>query len=130
MGMTKLIVRDEDIRQRALDFIAGLDLDKPWELTVKRHVKKRSLEQNNLYHQWVGAIAGETGHSHDEVHEWLKAEYLAPRMVEINGKTQQWRPTTTKLTTKEMSEFMDQVYVFGTSQLGLMLPVLEDRYEN
>jgi len=128
--MTKLIVRDEDIRQRALDFIAGLDLDKPWELTVKPYVKKRSLEQNNLYHQWVGAIAGETGHSHDEVHEWLKAEYLAPRMVEINGKTQQWRPTTTKLTTKEMSEFMDQVYVFGTSQLGLMLPVLEDRYEN
>ena len=128
--MTKLFVRDDDIRQRALDFIAGLDLDKPWELTVKRHVKKRSLEQNNLYHQWVGVIAGETGHSHDEVHEWLKAEYLAPRMVEINGKTQQWRPTTTKLTTKEMSEFMDQVYVFATTQLGLMLPVLEDRYEN
>ena len=128
--MTKLIIRDDDIRQRALDFIAGLDLDTPWELTVKRHVKKRSLEQNNLYHQWVGVIAGETGHSHDEVHEWLKAEYLAPRMVEINGKTQQWRPTTTKLTTKEMGEFMDQVYVFGTSQLGLMLPVLEDRYEN
>jgi hypothetical protein len=128
--MTKLIVRDDAIRQRALDFIADLDLDKPWEITVKRHVKKRSLEQNNLYHQWVGAIAGETGHSHDEVHEWLKAEYLAPRMVEINGKTQHWRPTTTKLTTKEMGEFMDQVYVFGTSQLGLMLPVLEDRYEN
>ena len=128
--MTKLIIRDDDIRQRALDFIAGLDLDTPWELTVKRHVKKRSLEQNNLYHQWVGVIAGETGHSHDEVHEWLKAEYLAPRMVEINGKTQQWRPTTTKLTTKDMGEFMDQVYVFGTSQLGLMLPVLEDRYEN
>lgn len=120
------IVRDDYVRGRVLDLIAKLDLSKPWEITVEPHRARRSLNQNSLYHKWVGIVAAETGHSHDEVHEFLKAEFLPPRHVEIGGRTRECRPSTTALKIDEMSQYMNQVYAWAGSTLGIILPVPEE----
>ena len=120
------IVRDEYMRTRVADLIARLDLSKPWQITVEPHRARRSLNQNNLYHLWVGIIAAHTGNSHDAVHEFIKGEFLAPRMVEIAGRHRECRPSTTALKTDEMSLFMNQVYAWATTELGLLLPLPED----
>lgn len=120
--MTELLLRTEDQRRRALDLIAGLNLDRGgWVVSWKPHRKRRSLDQNALYHKIIGAIADQTGHSHDEIHEWAKAEFLPPRSVEIDGRRHEYR-TTTKLDTAEMSRLIDKLYAFGASELGLILP--------
>jgi len=120
-----LLIDNEAMRQRLLSHIAALNLDKPWDVTIKRHVKRRSLNQNNLYHDWVGLIAVEAGYSHEAMHSWLKAQFLKPEITTIDGQSHM-RWSTKELTTKEMKDYMDLVYAFATSFFGLLLPLPEE----
>ena len=126
MRANPYIVRDEYMRERVADLIRQLSLDKAWQVTVEPHRARRSINQNALYHKWCGIIAAHTGHSHDEIHEYLKAEFLPPRTVEIGGKQRQVRPSTTTLKIDEMSAYMTQVQAWAGTTLGLILPVPED----
>lgn len=121
-----LILRDEVMRARVLRLVMSLDLKKPWRVTVEPYRRSRSLEQNNLYHKWVGIIAAETGNSHDAVHEWCKHEFLAAAFVDMGGKVREIRRSTTTLKVDEMSAYMNAVYAWATSDLGLLLPIPED----
>ena len=123
-----LTIRDEGGRARVLDHIARLDLARPWDVTVEPHKKKRTLNQNALYHKWVGIIAEYTGHEHDELHEALKRMFLPPRFIDVGGATVEVRRSTTKLSTQEMSAYMEQVYAMASSTLGLFLPVPEEMH--
>ena len=123
--MNRLVIRDEILRKRALDLISGLNLAKPWEITVHPYKAKRSLEQNALYWSIVSAIADYTGHSRDEAHEAMKVMFLAPKCVEIAGHQCEFR-TTTKLTVKDMSEYIERCYAFASSELGLFIHVPEE----
>ncbi len=51
--MPDIPIGSEDDRKRVVDFIMGLNLDRPWIVTVKRRTKKRSLSQNGLYWDWM-----------------------------------------------------------------------------
>ena len=126
MRANPYIVRDEQMRSRVADLILKLDLSKPWQITVEPHRARRSLNQHNLYHLWVGIIAAQTGNSHDAIHECLKAEFLPPRFMTWNGKVREYRPSTTTLKIDEMSAFMNQVQAWAGSTLGIILPVPDD----
>ena len=126
MRINPYIVRDEYMRSRVADLIASLDLSKSWLIRVEPHRARRSLNQNALYHKWVGIIAFDTGNSHDAVHEFLKGEFLPPRTVEIGGRSREVRPSTTTLKIDEMSAFMNQVQAWAGSTLGIILPVPDD----
>ncbi len=54
-------------------------------VTIVLHKEKRSISQNALYHMWVGIIADETGHSHDDLHEAFKAMFLGRKTVKLGG---------------------------------------------
>ena len=123
---TSVIIRDETLRGRVLDLISKLDLSKAWTVTVEPHRARRSLNQNALYHKWCSIIALDTGNSHDTVHDFLKGEFLAPRTVEIGGRSREVRPSTTTLKIDEMSAFMNQVQAWAGSTLGIILPVPDD----
>lgn len=124
--MTSIILRSDAQRKTALDLIGKLDLSKPFEVTVKRYVQKRSLNQSALYWKWIHLIANDTGNDPDDVHEAMKTKYLPP--IERLGSM--IRPSTTKLSTVEMSAYMDRVYAFATSELGLILPVPEAMHQS
>ena len=131
-----LIITDEAGRQKALNDIAHLDLTgKQWEVTVKRHRKRRSPKQNRMYWNWCEEVAGHvseyTGYDKDEIHEFFKQNFLPGRRIEIEGM-EAVRFTTTKLNTKEMSEYCDRLYRWASEELGLALPLppvmTEERY--
>ncbi len=119
-----ITIRNEALRQRVIEHITALNIETPWVVSIERETKKRTLNQNALYHGWIDEIAGYTGHSHDEIHEWCKAEFLSPRMVEVNGKQVAYR-TTTGLSTSEMAAYMEHLYAWVTSDLGIFLTVPE-----
>ncbi len=96
MARAPIIVRDDSTRQIVLGLVGALDMTKPWSITIEPYKRNRSLEQNALYHKWVGIVANDTGDSHNAVHEWAKKEWLAPRQVEMNGKVIEYMPSTTK----------------------------------
>lgn len=123
---SRLVLRDEQTRKRAIDLLSGLNLDKPWDVSIAPHKTKRSMQQHRLYHLWVGIIAEHTGYSHDEAHELLKAQFLPPKIVDFGGVTKQITASTTKLNVQEMTAYLNQVEAFAGSNLGLMLPRPED----
>lgn len=126
-----IVIRDETMRQRVLDLIGSLDPSKTWQVTVEPYRKKRSLNQNALMWKWLNEVAGHvrdhTGMDSDDIHEFFKQKFLPSRIIEIAGETVEHR-TTTKLTTAEMSEYMDAIYRFCTSELGLLLPLPEEAF--
>lgn len=124
-----LPLRDELERARIHDLIARLNLAKPWQVTVEPEKKRRTKSQNALYWMWLGdavkQVASSTGNDADDVHEFFKRQFLTPRVTTIAGEdVQRW--TTTKLTTQEMSEFIERVYNWITAELGILLPLPEE----
>ena len=124
----QIIIRDEAIRQRVIDHIAALSLNKPWTIEIKRHVKKRSLSQNALYWKWIGVISDETGNDNDVLHDYFKRKFLTPintKLNNFNGEYLNYR-TTTKLPTDQMSAYMEKVNAFAGTELGILLPQPEE----
>lgn len=125
MSREPYIIRDEAMRQRVSDLIDGLDLAKPWSVTVEPYRKKRTLSQNGLYWKWVSIIADATGNSDDDAHDALKDKFCPPREVQLGDDYRTIR-STAKLETLEFKSYMDKVYAFATAELGIMLPIPEE----
>jgi hypothetical protein len=126
MARAPIIIRDDSTRQTLLVMVGALDLSKPWVVTVEPYKRNRSLEQNALYHKWVGIVASDTGDSHNAIHEWAKKEWLAPRQIEIHGKVIEYMPSTTQLKTLGMSEYMNKFFAWAQT-MGIILPSPEDQ---
>ena len=130
MAKETIIIRNESLRKMVLLTIGALDLAKPWKVTIERESKRRTLSQNALMWKWIDEVAGHvheyTGHDKDEIHEFFKLRFLDTRRIEM-GDAVEYIPGSTKNRTKaEMSEYMERIYVWATTELGLFLPVPED----
>lgn len=82
----------------------------------------RSLEQNRLYWKIVGLIADHSGHSKNAIHTYLKREYLGMEPREVFGQVVEEVPSTTELTIKEMTAYLEQVIAFA-GELGIVVPL-------
>src|SRR5690625_94913 len=125
-----IVLRDDILRQSLIRYVQALDLSKPVQVTVAPHRKRRSLSQNALMWKWIHEITpyiqDKTGIEDPAVlHEYFKQTFLPAEIVEICGDVMEYR-TTTKLTTAEMSEYMDRIYSWATQELGLLLPLPEE----
>lgn len=119
-----VIIRDEVLRARVIGLIQAINLDKPWRVTVEPYRKRRSLSQNSLMWLWLNEVADHvsqhTGMDADDIHEFFKQKFLSAKIIEVAGETVECR-TTTKLTTLEMSDYMNRIYAFVTAELGVLL---------
>ena len=91
-------------------------------ITVGEQKKRRSLNLNSYY--WavvVKLLSDETGYDKDEMHEVLKSMFLRTR-YQIKGVWVDSTKSTTKLTHKEMSEFIEEVKRFASTTLGVYIP--------
>lgn len=130
--MSEVIVNNEYTRNQCIATLQALNTTKPWSVTIKRKVKRRSNNQNALMWKWIGEVATHvseaTGYESDEVHNFFKQKFLAPQFVKIGDEeVPYW--TTTKLSTAEMSNYMDAIYRWATGELGLILPIPEMMHE-
>ena len=107
--------------------VGGLDLTKKWRVTIAPYVKNRTTDQNNLLWAFYTEIANHTGHTPEEIHEYCKAAFLAPKIITVGKDTKEYR-TTTKLTTAEFSDYIERIYAFAAGELGVRLPVPEEAH--
>ncbi|MDE2107178.1 MAG: hypothetical protein KGL39_58775 [Patescibacteria group bacterium] len=126
--MTHFVLDNPIMLKRILVLLNNLDLTKKWDVTVQRHSESRTRSQDGLYWRWVGIVADETGHDKDEIHHLMKTKFLDPIVLKIGDESMEYR-SITKLSAKEMSAYMEKVYAFVTSQLGIALPVPEELHE-
>jgi len=123
-----IILRTQAQVDLAVRAIGGVkpDADHPLEVILRRHRKKRSLDQNALYWMWLGIISRVTGNDTDQLHETFKQMFAEAKVAEVFGKTVTTY-STAKMNVGEMSEYLDRVYAFAASE-GILLPLPEERW--
>lgn len=109
----------------AMEAINSLDSRKKWRVTIAPYVKNRTTDQNNLLWAWYTEISEHTGHTPEEIHEYCKASFLVPKTITVGKDTLEYR-TTTKLTTTEMTDYMDKIRAWAHTELGMTLSVYGD----
>jgi len=109
-------------RERCAKRVLALPLDgEVWQVSVKPWQPQRSVEANRRLWALHQLAAEKTGHSVDELHEFMKYKFLPHAYVKVGKQTIEVPGRSSKLTSKEFRDFMDQVEAFYISELGVLL---------
>jgi len=118
---------------RLMQWLVSRDREKPWKVEVSEYRKNRSLEQNAYYWSAVlptmqSFIEESRGdhYSCDEIHEYMRDDFLPHRVITIKGQAKVVRPSTASLTTEEFSVYLEHVIHFA-AESGIVIPAPEWR---
>lgn len=117
--MTSYVLRGKHQLESAATFIVGLAPDRPWRLEVVQHRAKRSPEQNKLLWAIYTRMAEGTGHTAEEIHEAMKVKFLPPQFIQIGDESVKVPASSSRLDTKQFSDFVEQVQMFAATELGI-----------
>lgn len=98
--------------------------EKPIRIQITEPKASRSLDQNKLYWKWISILADTIGEENEVVHDALRLKFLTVRISKIDNRAV--ASSTTKLNTKEMSEYMEKIKAWAQSFLNITLPLPED----
>lgn len=96
-----------------------------YTLTIKRAKEKRTVAQNDLMWMWLACIESETGTAKEDVYNHYCKKFLSKPDPMGDGFI---NDTTSRLDTKQMAGFLTKIQADAASELGIMLPVPDDRY--
>jgi hypothetical protein len=120
--------------QRLVQVVAATVFGSPyaWEITVKRHAKKRSVPANNyLWGVCYVAMSDASGYEKDELHEIMCGKFFGNKVIDIMGvkKRVPLRSTTTNeegeedtLSTAAFAEFVDFVIREAATWFEVVIP--------
>ena len=94
-------------------------------LTVKKAAEKRTIAQNDLMWMWCSCIENETGTPKMDVYQHYCRKFLSKPDPMGAGYINN---TTSNLNTKQMQEFLTKLQADAAQELGITLPVPEDKY--
>ena len=98
-----------------------------YTMTIKRKSERRSVDQNALMWMWFTCIQDATGTPKEDVKLYYQSKFLR-KWVSLAGEA----PTmvvleTSKLSTEQFTEFLNNIQADAASELGITLPTPEDR---
>jgi hypothetical protein len=120
----QIIIRNEHLRNIAIDEVRHLHLEPPSVIRIEPYSPRRSLDQNAFLHAVpLRIISEETGHSIEDMKEYLLGEAFGWQDSKVFGHEVQ-RPVkrSSELTTKEFSWFLEWIESWAANTLGLILP--------
>lgn len=91
--------------------------------------KRRTLDQNGLFHLWVKVLADETGEpSLKRCKRDIKRTILGMRedVNRFTGEVIQDDYRTSEMSVGELSSFMDKMKIWAQTELGCYLPYWKD----
>lgn len=118
----KFKIYDSNTKQAVKEYIDKLHPDKQYDVSITLKRKVRTLPQNRLYWLYVTCISDETGSSKDDIHMFFKTTFLRSSDLVVGDSIIPQTSSTTKLNTKQMTELVNQIVVFASSELGIVLP--------
>ncbi len=95
-----------------IEKLKTLDFTKRWRVTVTDAKLNRSLEQNERLWELYTSIGQHLGIEKDKIHELMGYKFLRYQ-TEIAGMPVELIKSSTKLTTSEMTEYQQQIEVWG-----------------
>lgn len=90
-------------------------------LTISKRQIDRTVRQNSRYWKILSIISNETGHTTEELHEFFKARLLPRQFVQVGEYEAEVSKSTTKLSTEEMTAYVDQIIAFA-AELSISIP--------
>lgn len=114
------VIRSDDIRNRAMSSVGDLPIaEQPWEVTIKEHKSKRSLEQNALMWSLLGELSDQVewyGHrlTPEEWKDVMTASLHKQRAVPgLDGGFVILGRSTSQMKVGEMTDLIDLILAFG-----------------
>jgi hypothetical protein len=117
---------NDEVKQRAIEAITALS--GVYDIEISEHKKSRSVAQNRLMWMWLNLMAKETGNEPDDLHTLFKIKFLGTETKTVYGTTMEIPQSTTKLTTKEFTGYLDRIEALATD-IGIRLPHPATIYE-
>ena len=114
---------------KSFDYLCSTLKNGTYTLSITRKVEPRTLSQNSLMWLWFTCIENETGTDKLDVHDYYCKKFLR-RRIYLNGLEDVVVSSTSKLNTLQMKEFLDKVQADAAIEMGVNLPLPEDRYYN
>lgn len=94
----------------------------------------RNLSQNALFHLWIKVLAHELGYiSLNDVKRDVKREIIGTIEVvnKLTGEVGYEDYQTSKMTKREMADFMDKIKIWAQTEQNIYLPYIhEEGYED
>jgi hypothetical protein len=97
----------ESERINMAKYIQTLKNGRIW-IKLAPYNKRRTIDQNKLYWVWLTLLEEETGQPKEDIHAYFKKQFLS-RVATINGKKETLIGSTTELSTKEFTEYLEKV---------------------
>lgn len=121
------VISDSD-KEAVKAYVDKLPQGKRFDISIKLHREKRTIDQNRLLFLWIGCVSHETGYFKDEVHEIFKKKFLGTETFEIWGEKVERIKSTTSLDTKQFSQYLERIQQFAATEMGIILPDPKDQY--
>lgn len=121
-----LRIRNIHDKKAVASYIEKLPEGKKYDVTISLKREKRTLPQNKLYWMWLTIMAEDIGTDKNYLHNEFSNRYLDKEEVTgIHGEVIYKPISTTKLNTAQFTKYLDQIQVFASSELGIVLPTPE-----
>ena len=129
--MAKVVTMKKDGERLTFDqelpYVFSLLSNGTYSITIKKANQKRSIPQNDLMWMWLTCIERETGTPKDDVYMYYCKRYLM-KTIQIGDKQERIYNTSSKLSAAEMTEFLNHIQADAATELGIRLPLPEDRF--
>lgn len=136
MKTKTFILKNHHILDAAISYLDKLPYDGTLEVVVKKHTKKRSLDQNALYWELISQIAeqaraGGTQYRPEAWHRYCVENVMPDTFIDKNGEIRHKREeiplfanplvniSTTELSKESFSEYIEAVTAFAVTELGV-----------
>ena len=120
-------VNGEVHMSKSFDFMCSQLRNGSYRVKLERYTAPRTLPQNALMWLWFTCIERETGTDKQDIHDYYCNLFLR-RTSYIKGKETVIAGSTSKLNTVQMTDFLNKVQADAAAELGITLPLPEDRY--
>ena len=110
-----------------LDYLFSTLRNGSYNLILKRVNEKRTINQNDLMWMWFRCIENDTGTDKNDIYMYYCKKFLC-KIIRVGEKVEKVYETSSMLDTAQMSEFMKKIQADAASELGITLPIPEDKY--
>ena len=110
-----------------LPYVFSLLANGTYNIIIKRAREKRSIPQNDLMWMWLACIERETGTPKDDIYMYYCKKFLM-KTIEVGGHQERIYNTSSKLSSEQMTDFLNKIQADALSELGIPLPQPQDRF--
>lgn len=106
------------------EFFYELKEGEEFQVTLTSSKDIRNLEMNNLYWAWLSELSLHSGYTKRELHNYFKEQLLDCHESQINGRHILDCQSTSDLTIKQFSHYLDEVARLASEHFNFVLKSL------